>query len=229
MKEAATSDRTKLTARASSELKRIISALQSGKLDERANAAAFTGEWAEAFEAINGLASTFGRLIADMNTMSSGARRGRDRHRDRCRQISGRPRQMASGINTMVGGHIAVKKKAMACVNEFANGNFEAVLERFPGKKAFINDNIENLRANLKALVADTGKLSDAAIAEKFDTRADASRHAGDFRKIVDGVNRTLDVVVDKLSWYQAVIDAVPLPDPCHRRRHEMGVPEQGV
>ena len=33
----------------------------------------------------------------------------------------------------------------MACVAEFGKGNFEAPLERFPGKKAFINDTIERL------------------------------------------------------------------------------------
>ena len=47
---------------------------------------------------------------------------------------------MARGVNEMVDGHIAVKKKAMACIAEFGKGNFTAVLEKFPGKKAFINE-----------------------------------------------------------------------------------------
>ncbi|MBK8569912.1 MAG: hypothetical protein IPN81_07955 [Nitrosomonadales bacterium] len=46
---------------------------------------------------------------------------------------------MADGVNSMVFGHIAVKKKAMACIKEFGEGNFDAQLEKFPGKKAFIN------------------------------------------------------------------------------------------
>ena len=54
----------------------------------------------------------------------------------------------------MVCGHIAVKKKAMACIAEFGKGNFEAALEKFPGKKVFINDTIEQLRTNLKAVLA---------------------------------------------------------------------------
>ena len=39
---------------------------------------------------------------------------------------------MAQGVNAMVGGHIAVKKKAMACIKEFGEGNFAAPLEPFP-------------------------------------------------------------------------------------------------
>jgi methyl-accepting chemotaxis protein len=108
-------------------------------------------------------------------------------------KFQGSYQTMATGVNTMVMGHIAVKKKAMACLAEFAKGNFEATLEKFPGKKAFINDTIEQVRTNLKALIADASMLSRAAVEGKLATRADASKHQGDFRKIVEGVNDTLD------------------------------------
>ncbi|HWR14514.1 MAG TPA: methyl-accepting chemotaxis protein [Terriglobales bacterium] len=108
--------------------------------------------------------------------------------------------KVAQGINDMVSGHIAVKKKAMACVGEFGRGNFEAPLEKFPGKKAFINETIEQVRANLKALIADADMLVRAAIEGRLDTRADATKHHGDFRKIVDGVNETLNTIVGPLN-----------------------------
>jgi N6-adenosine-specific RNA methylase IME4 len=62
-------------------------------------------------------------------------------------QYKGAYAQVAQGVNDMVSGHIAVKKKAMACVKAFAEGDFNAPLEQFPGKKAFINDTIEQVRA----------------------------------------------------------------------------------
>ncbi|MGA9671099.1 MAG: methyl-accepting chemotaxis protein, partial [Terracidiphilus sp.] len=64
----------------------------------------------------------------------------------------------------------------------------------------------------VSSMVTDAGTLSDAAIAGRFSERAEASKHLGDYRKIVQGVNETLDVVVDKLNWYQAIIDAVQFP-----------------
>jgi len=64
----------------------------------------------------------------------------------------------------------------------------------------------------IRALVADTNMLSDAAIAGNLATRADAGMHQGDFRKIVVGFNATLDTVVGKVAWYEAIIDAVPFP-----------------
>ena len=103
---------------------------------------------------------------------------------------------MAQGVNEMVDGHIAVKKKAMACIAEFGKGNFDAPLEKFPGKKAFINETIEQVRTNLKNLITDAEMLHMAAIEGRLSTRADISRHQGDFRRIVQGVNETLDAVV---------------------------------
>jgi len=116
---------------------------------------------------------------------------------------------MAKGVNGMVFGHIAVKKKAMACIKEFGEGNIDAPLETFPGKKVFINDTIEQVRANIRALIRDTQMLVTAANAGQLATRADASKHRGDFRKIVEGVNTTLDNVVGPINEVKRVMAAV--------------------
>ena len=120
---------------------------------------------------------------------------------------------MAKGVNDMVNGHIAVKKKAMACVAEFGRGNFEAHLEKFPGKKAFINETIEKVRENLKALIVDANMLVQAAVDGKLATRADARKHLGDFRKIVDGVNKTLDAVIGPLNVAATYVDLIAQGD----------------
>jgi methyl-accepting chemotaxis protein len=116
---------------------------------------------------------------------------------------------MAAGVNAMVAGHIAVKKKAMAVIAEFGRGNFDAPLDRFPGKKAFINETIEQVRSNLKALIEDTNLLIDAATDGRLDVRADTARHAGDFRKIVTGINATLDAVVGPLTEVKQMLAAL--------------------
>jgi methyl-accepting chemotaxis protein len=116
---------------------------------------------------------------------------------------------MAQGINDMVNGHIEDEKKTMACIKEFGEGNFDAPLEKFPGKKAFINDTIEQVRANLKALMTDTSMLSRAAVEGKLATRADASKHHGDFRKVVEGINDTLDAVIGPLNVAAKYVDDI--------------------
>lgn len=51
----------------------------------------------------------------------------------------------------------------------------------------------------IHALVADAGTLAMAAVEGKLSTRADAAKHGGDYRKIVEGVNETLDAVITPL------------------------------
>ena len=108
--------------------------------------------------------------------------------------------EMAKGINAMVAGHIEMNRKALSVVKAFGEGNLTVELEQFPGKKAFVNEAIEEVRANIKALVDDTNLLAQAAVKGQLSTRADATKHHGDFRKIVEGVNHTLDAVIKPLN-----------------------------
>jgi len=145
-------------------------------------------------------------LIAEMNNMSAEHDKGDIDVVIDAQKFDGDFRTMAQGINNMVAGHIAVKKKAMACVKAFGEGDFNAPLEAFPGKKAFINHTIEQVRGNLKALIEDTGMLVKAAQAGRLETRSDASRHTGDFRRIIEGINTTLDAIVSPLRELQQVL-----------------------
>ena len=103
---------------------------------------------------------------------------------------------MAQGINDMMGSHIGVKKKAMAVFKAFGEGNFDAPMEQLPGKKAFINDTIEQVRRNLKVVIVDTNSLIKAASDGQLDARADAAKHQGDFGKMMQGINSILDAIL---------------------------------
>jgi methyl-accepting chemotaxis protein len=109
----------------------------------------------------------------------------------------------------MVAGHITMNRKAMAVIKAFGEGDFNAPMEQLPGKKAFINETIEQVRTNLKALIADTGMLARAASEGRLDTRADETRRQGDFRVIVDGINKTLDAVIGPMTAVSEVMKAV--------------------
>jgi methyl-accepting chemotaxis protein len=148
-------------------------------------------------------------FIVEMNRMSDEHTKGDIDVQIPSAKFMGDFRTMADGVNHMVAGHIEVKKKAMACVAEFGRGNFDAPLERFPGKKAFINDTIEQVRVHLKNLIGDIDMLIGSAADGKLDYRADASRHLGDFGKIVHGVNRTLDAVIEPVKEASVVLSKI--------------------
>ena len=99
---------------------------------------------------------------------------------------------------------------------DVAQGNLEELAEYKKIARRSENDElvpaIITMMESLQSLAADSQMLTEAAVAERFETRADDARHSGDYRKVVQGFNRTLDVVTEKLNWYQAIIDAVPFP-----------------
>jgi len=163
--------------------------------------------------AVNQAVASLGALIAEMERMSAEHEKGDiDVVIDESR-FPGDYKTMARGVNAMVGAHVAAKRKAMAVFAEFGKGNFDAKLEQLPGKKRFINDTIEQVRGNLKSLIADTTALSRAAVEGKLDVRADASRQPGGFRTIVQGVNDTLDAVIAPLRALSAALDRLAAGD----------------
>ena len=65
----------------------------------------------------------------------------------------------------------------------------------------------------VRSMVADADLLSKAAIEGKLATRADASKHEGDYRKIVQGVNDTLDAVIGPLNVAARYVDLISKGD----------------
>jgi methyl-accepting chemotaxis protein len=118
-------------------------------------------------------------------------------------------RAIAEGVNGMAADQRALTGKLLACVDRFGKGDFEAPLERFPGKKAAVNETVEQVRARLQALVADAAMLSRAALEGRFAIRAEASRHDGDYKRIVQGVNDTLDAILAPIQETAAMLDAL--------------------
>ncbi|MBP1909891.1 methyl-accepting chemotaxis protein [Methanolobus bombayensis] len=98
-------------------------------------------------------------------------------------------------------------------VDRISKGDIpEKITDDYNGDFNEIKNNLNQCIDAVGALIEDAEMLAEAATNEHFDTRADASRHNGDFRKVVDGVNNTLDTVVNKVYWYNSILDSIPFP-----------------
>jgi methyl-accepting chemotaxis protein len=128
-------------------------------------------------------------LISDINTMSSEHDLGDIDIIIPVENYEGEFKKMAGGINNMVMGHIKVKKLAMSVVEEFGNGNFDAPLDKLPGKKIFINNIIEKVRTNLKGLISSFEDLSYELKKGNLQERAKTDGIEGGFKTIVNNVN----------------------------------------
>ena len=169
----------------------------------------YSGEFNQIKNNLNTLIHSISGVLEQMDRMSAEHDRGDiDVFMDP-ESFQGAYRTMAAGVNGMVKGHITVKKKAMACLAEFAKGNFEAPLEKFPGKKAFINENIEGLRKNLKEVARELSQLIEATLAGKLATRAQADAFAGDWKKLLGGLNELIEGFVKPIHVTADYVDKI--------------------
>ena len=62
-----------------------------------------------------------------------------------------------------------------------------------------IDQSLGDAKTAVEALVADSEMLAQAAVNGRLDVRSDVSKHDGQFRQIVDGINNTLDTIASPL------------------------------
>lgn len=84
--------------------------------------------------------------------------------------------------------------------NQIAVGDLSTQIDLKAGDTTSIMAAMKNMVLAIQALVSDANRLSLTAVDGHLATRADASKHQGDFRKIVDGINGTLDAVIGPLN-----------------------------
>ncbi len=94
--------------------------------------------------------------------------------------------------------------------DKMAAGNFDIKLEiSNQDEIGMLAKSFGTMQSAVQAMMTDVAMLSRTAIEGKLATRADASKHQGDFRKIVVGVNGTLDAVIGPLNVTAKYIDDI--------------------
>lgn len=172
-----------------------------------------TDEVGQLMNALKTMVDVLNKLVADMKNMSTQHDLGDIDVKVDSTKFQGAFKEMGEGVNGMVFGHIAVKKKAMACVAEFGKGNFDAELEKFPGKKVFINNTIEAVRTNLKSVAKELGELIEASKAGELSRRGNEKAFQGDWSNMIMGVNQILDAILQPIQEAAGVLDRVATRD----------------
>jgi methyl-accepting chemotaxis protein len=96
---------------------------------------------------------------------------------------------------------VAPLNEAVEISDKLAEGDLNVNIEIFSkdetGKLLL---SMKNMVEKLSAIVTDIDSLTAAAREGQLETRADASKHKGDYAKIVVGINQTLDALIAPLK-----------------------------
>ena len=152
-------------------------------------------------------------LVREAEMLTEAAVQGRLSTRGDAQAFEGGYKEIVAGVNATLDAVIGPLNVAANYVDRISKGDIpEKITDAYNGDFNTLKENLNSCIEAVNNLVEDAVMLSDAAIAGDFMKRADTSKHQGDFRKVVEGVNGTLDVVADKAVWYMAIIDAIPFP-----------------
>ena len=176
------------------EMARLTSAAKEGQLSERGKPEQFQGAYAEVVRGVNAMLDAILLPIGEGNRILALIRGGNLREKVEI-ACKGDHEKMKNAVN----GVHAWLTDLIAYVTKIANGDMTASIAKASDLDQ-VHEWLVLLKNNINALVADANVLSKAAVEGKLATRADASKHQGDFRKIVQGVNDTLDAVIGPLN-----------------------------
>jgi methyl-accepting chemotaxis protein len=136
-------------------------------------------------------------LIEETGRLSHAAVEGRLSTRGDAQAFQGGYRQIIQGVNDTLDAVIGPLNIAARNVQLISRGDIPPIItETYQGDFNELKNNLNTCIHAVQALIADTIMLSESAVEGRLSSRADATKHQGDFRKIVEGINGTLDSVI---------------------------------
>ena len=177
------------------EMARLTDASHQGLLSERGKPEQFQGAYAGIVKGVNEMLDAILLPIGEGNRVLRLIRGGNLRERVEI-ACKGDHEQMKNAIN----GVHAWLTELIGYVTKIANGDMGATMGRASDQDQ-IHEWLLMLKNNINGLADDVNMLAKAAVDGKLAIRAEASKHQGEFRKIVEGFNNTLDTVVEPLKF----------------------------
>jgi methyl-accepting chemotaxis protein len=142
-----------------------------------------------------------GKLSSETETLTKAALEGDLSARGNADAFSGGYKDIVNGVNSVMDALIEPLQMSAGYMERISKGDIPPLItDEYHGDFDTIKNNINTCIDAVNALVADTRMLAEAAVEGRLSTRADASKHGGDFGKIVEGVNQTLDSLINPLS-----------------------------
>jgi methyl-accepting chemotaxis protein len=174
----------------------------------------YSGDFNEIKNNLNVCIDAVSGLVADVTALSQAALEGKLATRADASKQGGDFRKIVEGVNATLDAVIGPLTVAAEYVDRISKGDIPPkIADRYQGDFNELKNNLNTCIDAISALVGDAGRLSEAALEGRLATRADASKHGGDFRKVVEGVNATLDAVIGPLNVAAEYVDRISKGD----------------
>jgi methyl-accepting chemotaxis protein len=149
-------------------------------------------------------------LSDDAIALSKAAVEGKLATRADAKKHEGDYRQIVQGINDTLDAVVGPLNVSADYIDKISKGQIPPkITDNYNGDFNNIKINLNKCIDAVNLLVADANSLSKAAVEGKLATRADATKHEGDYKRIIQGVNDTLDAVINPLNVSADYVDKI--------------------
>jgi len=153
-------------------------------------------------------------MADDVNLLVEAAVAGKLDARADATKFGGEYARIVGGINETLDAVIGPLNVAAEYVDRISKGDTpDKITDEYKGDFNEIKNNLNLLIDVLGILVNETGVTINAAREGKLDVRADSEKAQGVYRKILRGINETLDAVIGPLNVAAEYVDRISKGD----------------
>ncbi|MBP1909893.1 methyl-accepting chemotaxis protein [Methanolobus bombayensis] len=129
-------------------------------------------------------------------------------------ELTGNCKNVLEGVNQLLDAVMGPLNVSAEYIDRISKGDIpEKITDEYKGDFNEIKNNLNMCIDAINALVEDSIMLAQAGVEGQLDRRADTSRHNGDYRKVVEGVNGCLDAFIGPLNVAAEYIDRISKGD----------------
>ncbi len=167
------------------------------------------GDFNEIKVNINQLIDNLNNFIFEMNQMHDLHKAGDIEHTIDASKFTGAYNTMATGFNSTVYIHVNAALMILEIVKEYADGNFEAILQTLPGKQVIANERCDMLRKNLINVVSELDSLAKEVRHGNLDYSCDTNKFQNGWKDLVSGLNEMKESVAKPVNDMNDILKSI--------------------
>jgi methyl-accepting chemotaxis protein/uncharacterized protein YukE len=157
----------------------------------------YQGDFNEIKNNLNVCIDALARLVGDGVALTQSMLEGKLAVRADAAKHQGDFKKVIEGFNLTLDNVIKPLNVSAEYVDRISKGDIPPkITDTYQGDFNEIKNNLNNCIDKITALVTETDVLIKASAEGRLAVRADATKHQGDYRKIVQGINEMLDAIL---------------------------------
>jgi methyl-accepting chemotaxis protein len=160
----------------------------------------YKGAFSITKKAVNDLGTNLNNLIVDSNMMNQAAAKGELDVRIDTNKYVGDFAKLTNGINGTMETTVANLRIVGDNLDRLSGGDFSANIDQdMQGDYLVLKKATNDLGVFLNNLIIDSNMMNQAAAKGELDVRIDTGKYKGDFAKLTNGINDTMETTVTNL------------------------------